>query len=75
MNAPINLALYRYLVAHGASESEAEAAARLDPARVAGNRRHRARRIADHALVRERREQLAHGRTRHVTWYLPTRSA
>ena len=30
MTAPINLALYRYLVTHGASEDEAAEAARLD---------------------------------------------
>lgn len=30
MAHPINMALYRYLVAHGADEQQAEAAARLD---------------------------------------------
>jgi hypothetical protein len=52
-----------------------ETRARLDAARIARDRRHRARRIADHALLRQRREELAHGRARHVTWRSPTRSA
>ena len=52
-----------------------EARAGLDAPRVARDRRHRARRLADHALLGERREQLAHGCTGHVTCYPPTRSA